>query len=234
MKNGASGAITIPAGPAGGYGAQGCLLGLGERGVSAMGGQRALAFGLPDDGRIDGRRVVRRAISSARWVATDPHHLAPAGGVGDIGGELGVTAADHADGRYCKTRFAAPNRASHERHRKERNARRRRRADYRDDTARANDAAHAKVFVAIARGRLTKAPCVFLQRGLEHIRRGGATVVSDANTKLGSRRGVKITRVLFQIQPQFSLFRAGSENQEATRRHDVRCGAVSTGRRRVR
>jgi hypothetical protein len=64
------------------------------------------------------------------------------------------------DGRYCKTCFAAANRASHEHHRKERNARRRTRADYRDDKARANDSARAKVFVAIARGTLTKKPCV--------------------------------------------------------------------------
>jgi hypothetical protein len=64
------------------------------------------------------------------------------------------------DGRYCKTCFAAANRASHERHRKERNARRRTRADYRDDKARATDSARAKVFVAIARGKMLKGRCV--------------------------------------------------------------------------
>ncbi len=64
------------------------------------------------------------------------------------------------DGRYCKACFAAANRASHERHHKERNARRRTRADYRDDTARANDSARAKVFVAIARGKMLKGRCV--------------------------------------------------------------------------
>jgi hypothetical protein len=64
------------------------------------------------------------------------------------------------DGRYCKACFAAANRASHERHHKERNARRRTRAAYRDDTARAKDSARAKLFVAIARGKLLKGRCV--------------------------------------------------------------------------
>jgi len=45
-------------------------------------------------------------------------------------------------------------------HHKERNARRRTRAAYRDDTARAKDCARAKLFVAIARGKLPKGRCV--------------------------------------------------------------------------
>ena len=54
----------------------------------------------------------------------------------------------------------AANRASHERYRKERNARRHTRADDRDETARAKDSVRAKLLVAISRGKLTKAPCV--------------------------------------------------------------------------
>jgi len=64
------------------------------------------------------------------------------------------------DGRYCKACFAAASRASHERHHKERNARRRTRAEYRDDAARVKDSARAKLFVAIARGKLPKGRCV--------------------------------------------------------------------------
>ncbi|MGP0092615.1 MAG: hypothetical protein ACLPKB_22160 [Xanthobacteraceae bacterium] len=69
-----------------------------------------------------------------------------------------------ADGRYCKPCFAAANRDSHDRHRKQRNARRRSRARYRDDDARAKDAARAKLYVAIARGKEQRKPCVVCKR----------------------------------------------------------------------
>jgi hypothetical protein len=65
-----------------------------------------------------------------------------------------------ADGRYCNPCFAAANRDSHDRHRAQRNARRRGRARYRDDDARARDSARAKLYVAIARGKEHRKPCV--------------------------------------------------------------------------
>lgn len=63
-------------------------------------------------------------------------------------------------GRYCGDCFAAANRRSHATHRRERNARRRDRAAVRNDWARARDCARAKLYVAISRGKLKKAPCV--------------------------------------------------------------------------
>ena len=68
------------------------------------------------------------------------------------------------DGRYCARCHAAANRRSHRKHRKERNARRRDRALNRDEAARARDAARAKLYVAIARGTVSKGPCVVCHR----------------------------------------------------------------------
>jgi hypothetical protein len=65
-----------------------------------------------------------------------------------------------AEGRYCKPCFAAANRDSHDRHRAQRNARRRDRARYRDDDARTTDSARAKLYVALARGKEHRKPCV--------------------------------------------------------------------------
>jgi hypothetical protein len=63
-------------------------------------------------------------------------------------------------GRYCRDCFAAANRRSHQRLRRERNARRRDRARERDVVTRDRDSARAKLFVAIARGKMRKSPCV--------------------------------------------------------------------------
>jgi hypothetical protein len=64
------------------------------------------------------------------------------------------------NGRYCKPCFAQANRASHARHRKERNLRRRNRAAERDDDTQSRDNARAKLGVALARGTIVKGPCV--------------------------------------------------------------------------
>ncbi len=68
------------------------------------------------------------------------------------------------DGRYCALCHAAANLRSHRKHRKERNARRRDRAQNRSNEARASDSARAKLYVAIARGKIEKGSCVVCQR----------------------------------------------------------------------
>lgn len=78
--------------------------------------------------------------------------------------KMGCTRAPAPDGRYCKPCFAAANRASHARHRSERNGRRRERASERNLDARVADSARAKLAVAIARGSIDKGPCVVCHR----------------------------------------------------------------------
>lgn len=68
------------------------------------------------------------------------------------------------NGRYCAICHAAANRRSHRKHRKERNARRRDRALRRTDEQRALDSARAKLYVAVARGKVEKTACVVCHR----------------------------------------------------------------------
>lgn len=68
------------------------------------------------------------------------------------------------DGRYCAFCHAAANRRSHRKHRKERNARRRDRSQTHDETTRALNGARAKLYVAIARGKIVKGACVVCHR----------------------------------------------------------------------
>jgi len=80
-------------------------------------------------------------------------------------GRSGCTEQRRNGGRYCGGCFAAANRRSHAAHHSERNARRRDRAAERSAGARARDSARAKLYVAIARGKIAKGVCVTCGRG---------------------------------------------------------------------
>jgi hypothetical protein len=74
-------------------------------------------------------------------------------------GRAGCEKSCRTGGRYCRACCAAASRRSHARHRRERNARRRDRAAERDALARMRDSARAKLYVAIARGKMEKGSC---------------------------------------------------------------------------